>query len=363
MKEKTGFVIVGSGWRAMYYARIAKALPEKFECLAMLCRSEEKKEKIRREYGIHAVLSKEECLALKPDFAVIAVDKAHISEVALAWAEDLPVLLETPAGTSKAELEQLRNLYLFGARIAVAEQYRCYAVHMAKKRLLEMGLLGEPYYLYLSEAHDYHAVSLMRQFLNLPCEMPFEVRAESWSFPSAETLTRYERFTDGRIADKKRTLAVFRFENGKVCVYDFDSEQYRSPIRGSFMKLQGSRGEMLGETVRWLDEANRPNTDTLQVHRRLVTTASTNPNLHEFHEISMIEWQGEVLYDLPFGPAGLSEDETALALMLEGMRDYARGEKEAPYPLKEALADAYAAICMHASLETGTPVRFELPGQ
>ncbi len=361
MKEKTRFVIVGSGWRAMYYVRIAKALPEQFECLAVFCRSEEKKERIRREYGIPAVLRKEECLALKPDFAVIAVDKAHMSEVAFEWAEALPVLMETPAGITKAKLRQLWDLYSSGARIAVAEQYRRYATLFAKKALLDRGLIGEPYYLYLSEAHDYHGASLMRHFLKLPCEMPFEVSAEAWNFPTAETLSRYERFTDGRIADKKRTLAVFRFENGKVCVYDFDSEQYRSPIRHNLMKLQGSRGEMLDETVRWLDEANRPREESMTVHRRLVTTASTNPNLHEFHEISVIEWQGEILYELPFGPAGLSEDETAIAWMLEGMRDYARGEGEAPYPLREALADAYAAIAMQEALRTGRPVCFAFP--
>ena len=34
--KKTSFAIVGSGWRSLYFVRIAKALPERFELRAML---------------------------------------------------------------------------------------------------------------------------------------------------------------------------------------------------------------------------------------------------------------------------------------------------------------------------------------
>ena len=39
--EKYRFIIVGSGWRSLYFVRIAKALEDKFELCAMLCRTEE----------------------------------------------------------------------------------------------------------------------------------------------------------------------------------------------------------------------------------------------------------------------------------------------------------------------------------
>ena len=41
---KLRFVVVGSGWRSLFYWRIAQALPERFELCAMLCRTEEKAE-------------------------------------------------------------------------------------------------------------------------------------------------------------------------------------------------------------------------------------------------------------------------------------------------------------------------------
>ena len=49
--SKVRFAVVGSGWRSFFYIRIAKALPEIFELTALLCRSREKADRFRREYG------------------------------------------------------------------------------------------------------------------------------------------------------------------------------------------------------------------------------------------------------------------------------------------------------------------------
>ena len=87
MSEKIRFVMVGSGWRSLYYARIAKALPERFELCAMLCRTEEKARRISQEYGIHTTLSEDECMAYRPDLVVIAVTKKDVASVAMKWLE------------------------------------------------------------------------------------------------------------------------------------------------------------------------------------------------------------------------------------------------------------------------------------
>ena len=348
---KTRFVLIGSGWRAMYYARIAKALPNRFACLGILCRSQEKKERMEQE-GIHAVMTREECLALKPDFAVIAVDKPHMSETAMEWSEYLPVLMETPAATDFETLAKMRELLSSDRKIAVAEQYRLYATHSARMRVLSEVMPYGGDYLYLSEAHEYHGASLMRQYIGGMDIMPFQVSAKSWEFLTAETLSRYERFTDGRMEMKKRTLAVFEFSDFSTCVYDFDSEQYRSPIRHNLFKLQGVRGEMIDNTVRWLDQNNRPRCETMQVKTRLVKTDNPNPNFSEFREITGITFEGREVYVPPFGECGLSEDETAIALLLEGMEEYVRGTGPNPYPLKEALIDSYMAICMQEALKS-----------
>mgnify|MGYP000408535352 CR=1 FL=1 len=93
---KLRFIVVGSGWRSLFYWRIAQALPERFELCAMLCRTEEKAEKMHREYGVPVSTSAEQCAALHPDLVVVAVNKASIAAVSTEWlARGFAVLSET----------------------------------------------------------------------------------------------------------------------------------------------------------------------------------------------------------------------------------------------------------------------------
>ena len=46
---KYHFIIVGSGWRSLYYVRIAKAMPNVFCLDAMYCRTQEKADKMAKE--------------------------------------------------------------------------------------------------------------------------------------------------------------------------------------------------------------------------------------------------------------------------------------------------------------------------
>ena len=102
---KLRFIVVGSGWRSLFYWRIAQALPERFELCAMLCRTEEKAEKMHREYGVPVSTSAEQCIALHPDFVVVAVNKASIAAVSTEWlARGFAVLSETPAALEEDAL-------------------------------------------------------------------------------------------------------------------------------------------------------------------------------------------------------------------------------------------------------------------
>ena len=92
------YIIVGSGWRAEFYGRIARTYPDLFRAV-FLCRSEEKAQLMKARTGVDAVMTEHEELALCPDFIVAAVDRNHLVDVTEYWTrKGFPVVVETPVG-------------------------------------------------------------------------------------------------------------------------------------------------------------------------------------------------------------------------------------------------------------------------
>lgn len=338
------FIIVGSGWRSLFYARIAVAYPQQFRLLGLLCRSEEKVELMRHEHDIPATVSESDLDALRPDFVVVAVNKASICTVSAHWAlKGYPVLCETPAGLTLEELNYLWELHTeHGCRIQVAEQYLHYPTHAAGIRIAELGLLGKPDAMNLSVVHDYHAVSLMRHYLDTGLE-PVKIWGKRYSYPVMETKSRAGAITDGSVKERKRVRLTFEFESGKTAFYDFSPVQYQSDIRSRHLQVQGVRGELDDGVVRFVDEHHQPVEAELELHQT-----------EDGHGIAWIGLGDEILYRNPFGNmVGLPQDETAIASMMLDME----GEI---YPLKEALQDAYLRILMEEALnKPGTVIESE----
>ncbi len=354
------FAVIGSGWRAQYYVRIAKALPDLFELCTMYCRNAEKAAAIRSEYDIPVTTSEDECAAMQPDFVVAAVSKTAGPEVAVHWMEKgFTVLCETTAAQDLETMNKLWTLHEHGRKLVIAEQYFLYPVYSSLLKLVKTGTIGNVNCLNISLAHEYHGASLMRALLGIPSDTPFTVFSKTCEFPVTETLNRYEEFKDGRIINEKRTVSSFEFENGQAAFYDFDSEQYHSKIRRNSYIIQDTRGEVLNGEVLYLDPENNASKSYLRVETRHVERDFKNPNPEFAEEVTGIFFQDKQLYEPPFGLCGLSQDETAVAQLIVKTAGYAKGNTNLPYPLKEALQDAYMSILMRKSDELGKSVKSE----
>ena len=117
MEFPLSFVVVGSGFRSLFYARIAKRFPQFFTLKYLLCRTEEKAQKLNAEYGIPTTTSQELCMEAKPDFVVVAVNRNSVWSVAREWIKaGFPVLLETPVGHKEEGLKEAWEMSLHGGR-------------------------------------------------------------------------------------------------------------------------------------------------------------------------------------------------------------------------------------------------------
>lgn len=322
MKDKIRFAVIGSGWRAMFYARIAKAMPDVFELGAMYCRTKEKADKIAGEMGIHTTTSIQECIAYNPEFVVVAVNKASIWEVSKEWLDKgIPVLCETPPSLQLDKLCEIWKMHQNGAKFAVAEQYFKYPSYETLLSKLQTDILGEPYNITLSAIHDYHASSIIRKVLRTNFES-VTIYGKKHIFPVTETLTRYEQLYDGKIVGKERVRLTFEYDSGKVAFYDFGGIQYRSTIRSKYINIQGPRGEFVNDTFHYLDDENR------LVQEKINTVHGQTFNLEN----------------------KMSEDEIAISKLMIGMRNYVVTGEEL-YPLADALQDAYVTILMQEAID------------
>lgn len=337
------FIIVGSGWRSSFFVRIAKRYPEQFTLKYMLCRTQEKADRIAAEHGIAATTNAETCEEVKPDFVVVAVNKASLYEETRKWVlKGFPVLCETPAGCTVEELIGLWELVQRGAKIQIAEQYHRYPIMAAGLKAIAEGRLAEPYAVTLSLAHDYHGISLIRRMLQPENPLNLKLKGMSgakYSLPVTETDSRYGAIIDGSVKMRERSVVTLRFHHDKVAFYDFSGVQYHSFIRARHVNVQGRDGEWNDTLIRYVDEKHLPKvqevTAWLDPAYACLETEELKAQSHE--------WTAGIVMDNV-------QDEYAIATMMYDMREYIACGKEV-YPMAEALEDAYLYLLMQKAVE------------
>jgi predicted dehydrogenase len=338
------YLIVGSGWRAEFYGRIAAAYPGFFRAV-YYCRSEEKAALMRARTGAYAFTSKEACLTMNPDFVVTAVDKAHSADVTIEWARrGFAVACETPAAPTFEGLKALWDsqgrfsenpepspenpgIVPASPKITCMEQYHRYPVLMAGLAAIDSGAIGEPYSAYLSAAHDYHGFSLIKKMLKTEGE-GYTVRGQKIKSPVIMTDSRNSALYDGSLKTADRDILHITFDSGKTAVYDFSGTQYHSFIRSRSLIVRGSRGEWNGRTILGLNPENEPTRISLMPDIPARYRCLDNTALRDLRKV----WQNELTLET-------AQDEFAIASMLLDMREFIAGGPS-PYPLLSALEDS-----------------------
>lgn len=323
------YIIVGSGYRAEYFGRIAKTYPDLFRAM-YICRSEEKAGLMKRHTGVDAVTDVDACLAFRPDFIVIAVDRAHVADVAAEWiGRGFPVVTETPVGDTAEKLCRLWEAGQRGAKIVCCEQYHRYPILAAGLNAISQNRIGPVSSMYLSLVHDYHAASLFRKALQIPVGEAYALRGTRLCNDAVETDSRYGAITDGRVSAIQRDMIHISFASGKEAIYDFCPIQYRSFIRSRHLTVRGSKGEWSDTQLFYLDDESHPQRQALLPVLPEKYACLDNQALRDKRR----NWTAELAPDTV-------QDEFAIASMLLDMEAYLEGG-ESPYPLEEALEDAY----------------------
>lgn len=323
--------ILGAGWRSEFYLRIADLMPNTFKVSGIYIRNKQKQEEFSEKYSVPIFDTLEQLLEADYDFIVSCVNKTGVCDTVRELAnKNIPLLTETPIGTSNDEIDDFLREIKPDWRVQVAEQFHFQPRNVAIKSVIESGILGEITQVQLSCCHDYHAASLIRFFLGTGDEMP-----EASSFTLPDTVTRYNSrgglLKEPQTVTAEEKFVVLRFKD-KTALYDFNYEQYFSDIRRSRILIRGTNGEISNDECTYLKNGI-PHSFTLQRN-----SYGTNESLDGFTLVN-ITAEGKVVYENPFKGARLSDEEIAIATCLLNMKKYL--DTGIPfYSLKDAVLDS-----------------------
>lgn len=349
VQAPTTFALIGTGYRAEYFLRVAAALPERLRVQWVHGRNRERLARLHDSFAVPVTESRDEVVSSRPDFVIVCLAWDPTPETIVEMVEaGLPVLSETPPAPDLPGLRDLWDTLGDGvSRVQVAEQYQFQPMNAARIAIARSGLLGEPVAAHSWHCHGYHGVSLLRLMLGAS-----GAGATVEGFRSTERLLRRPARTDESVpltpGESSRTMARLSFGD-RYGVFEWDGEQYFSPIRSRGLALRGTRGELSTDTVHWLTTDDRPMSGMLTRHMGGVDGDMSG------HTLWSVALAGDDVYRNPVAPARLYDDEIAGADMLLRMGDYTRGGP-AVYPLADAAQDHYLSMLIEQAVTEGAPV-------
>ena len=342
------FALVGTGWRAGFYVKLAKTMPERFEMTGVVCHSAGGREKALSQWHAEVRETVDDALRDKPDFLIASVPGKAVAELAVRCARaNMPVLFETYCSES---VEAMKDLWkqAGGAPIQVAEQYPFQPMHLARIRTAESGLLGNVYQARASFIQNYHTLAVLRRLLGIGMELPTVYAYQRENRRAAGPTRAGDPEMDVLEAAREE---MFLLDYGdRTALGDYESMQQRSWIRHSYVEVRGERGEIQNDRVTYLKDYLSPITFSL-----LRSQAGTEGNMEGCY-LRGIQGNGEWIYRNPYLPASLTDDEIAVAACVEAMSDYVNGGKSF-YSLAEAFQDHYICLLIQESAAAGRPVK------
>ena len=262
------FVVIGSGWRSEFHLRVAQAAPDRLQVVGVVTQSAAEGERITRG-GVYPVwrASPTRWRSGRSSSWQPCRGRRCRTWCASSSPPGSDVLAETPPAP---DLEGLRSLWQDvgeSGLVQVGEQYALMPGHASRLAVVREGVIGAATSVEVASTHLYHAVSLVRAFLDVDMD-DTTVTARTFQAPLADPLTFDGWVTDPQPSPRTTTIATLDFGDGRMGLYDFVDNQWWNPLRRRRIVVRGSLGEIVDDTVTRLTPAGpRHLADRLPPHR------------------------------------------------------------------------------------------------
>ena len=350
--EQTTFAVVGSGWRASVFLRMAYLMPDRFRVSGVVARRVESREVIERTWAVPSYPDLDDLLRVeRPDFVILSVPWPVTPELVRRLVDaGVPVLAETPPAPDLEGLHALWDDVGQADLVQVAEQYALMPLHAARLEIVRSGLIGTPSSVLVSSTHLYHVVSLMRLFLDVDLGATTTVSARTFDSALVDPITPQGWTHDRTEKTATTVLAALDFGDGRMGRYDFTDNQWWNPLRPDHLLVRGSAGEIADDVVvRMVDEVT-PVTSRIE---RATTGLGMN---YEGSDLTHLTLDGQVVFRNAFEGARLSDDDISVAVLLDQMGAWVRGQGPGPYPLRQASQDHAVGLAIEQAAASGETV-------
>ncbi|WP_182112736.1 MULTISPECIES: Gfo/Idh/MocA family protein [unclassified Actinotalea] len=342
------FALVGTGWRAEFFRRMAALLPERFTLVGAVSRTDERGAEVERRWGVPTYRTVGGLLAAqRPELVVVSVPWAVTPGVVTDLVDaGVPVLAETPPAPDADGLRALWSRVGGSGLVQVAEHSPFLPGHQARAAVLRQGAIGEVTHVQISSTHQYHAVAVIRRLLGVGHE-PVTVTARRLEAPLVDPQDRAGWTGATAPVSRSTVLATLDWGGGRSALYDFTDNQWHNPLRVDRLLVRGSHGELLDDRVtRWVDP-------TTVVTSPIVRTQSGVGQDMDGFDLQHLTFEGRVVHRNRFEGARLADDDIAVAELLDRSRAWVRDEAGPPYPLAEGSQDHLVALTIQEAAATG----------
>jgi predicted dehydrogenase len=352
---RTTYLVVGTGWRAEPYLRLAALLPDHFGVTGIVAHAPASQERARRDWGVDVHAELDAALAAqRPDFVVLSVPWPVTPVLVRRLVElGVPVLTETPPAPDLDGLHALWDDVGAAGLVQVAEQYALMPLDAARLTLVGEGVIGTPGSVLVSSTHLYHAVAMMRSYLGVGAGEPVEVVGRSYGSTLVDPITPAGWTYDETAKPAQNVLAALDFGQGRLGRYDFTDNQWWNPLRPDHLLVRGSAGEISDTTVVRMADATTPVTSRLE---RVSTGTGMD---YQGLDLTHLTFEGRVVWRNAYQGARLTDDDLGVAVLLDRVGAWVRDGGAGPYPLREACQDHAVGLAIERAVATAEVVRVE----
>ena len=296
-------VLAGTGWRAMFFVRIASMIPSLMEISAIYTHTEKRAQEMR-EMGFNAYSEIDKALEAEHVAVIVSTGKEGCYEL-LSYLKKKGEFIISETVFYPFSDEELSSL--IDAKGAVCEQYQYTPLYASI--LSSLHIVGNIDQVRISGLHNHHAASIARRVLGIDDEMPESLGSVDYPSHMLKTGERKGMVRTGEMEDYKRALRLLRFSKG-LFINDFSSNQYHSYFYGKTIEIRGERGIITERGVSTVDDKGYPVFMPFVFHRDV----SVGNGLMTLTHVTL---GAKTIFENPFYPMNLSDDEIGIAILLD----------------------------------------------